>query len=95
MLSMWLDDVHTFAEPECLNTFQKNLRLEWIETVLKTTNKASIRRRKLPAELMINWQRAHIDSHWLTPIKSNTRFDIIEEYSDGDCLVEDECFSTC
>ena len=37
---------------------------------------------------MINWQRAHTDSHWLTPIKSNTRFEIIEQYSDGDCLIE-------
>lgn len=253
MLSMWLDDVQTFAEPESVNVFQKSLPLEWIETVLKTTNTASVRRRKLPAELvvwlivgmglyrdrsindvvnkldlvltselgetvapsavpqarlrlgqaplealfkltashwikqednedtwhglqlfavdgtcfrtpdspelaehfgyikhrkdrhtqypmlrlcalmslrsrlihdvvfgactkgeithtkslnvpkqsltlfdrcylsaelMINWQRAHTDSHWLTPIKSNTQFKIIEEYSEGDCLIE-------
>jgi hypothetical protein len=250
---MWLDDIQTFAEPESLNVFQKSLPLEWIETVLKTTDKASVRRRKLPAELvvwlivgmglyrdrsindvvskldlsltgelgetvapsavpqarlrlgqeplealfnltaehwikqedtedawhglqlfavdgtcfrtpdspelaehfgyikhrkdrhteypmlrlcalmslrsrlvhdvafgpcgkgeithtkslnipkqsltlfdrcylsaelMINWQKAHADSHWLTPIKSNTRFQIIEEYSGGDCLIE-------
>jgi len=50
---MWLDDIQTFAEPENLNVFQKNLPLEWIETVLKTTNKASVRRRKLPAELVV------------------------------------------
>lgn len=30
----------------------------------------------------------HTDSYWLTPIKSNTRFKIIEEHSDGDCLIE-------
>ena len=52
MLSMWLDDVQTFAEPENLNVFQKSLPLEWIESILKT-NKASIRRRKLPAELVV------------------------------------------
>jgi len=42
----------------------------------------------LSTELMINWHKAHTDSHWLTPIKSNTRFKIIEEYSGGDFLIE-------
>ena len=36
-----------------LSTFQKNIPLSWIETVLTKTNKASIRRRKLPAEQVI------------------------------------------
>ncbi len=53
MLSMWLDYVQTFVKPESLNIFQKILLLEWVEIVLKTTNKASIRRRKLPAELVV------------------------------------------
>lgn len=53
MLSMLLDDIQTFAEPESVNVFQKSLPLQWIETVLKTTNKASIRRRNLPAELVV------------------------------------------
>lgn len=53
MLTHWLLDTDTFANPESLSTFQKDLPLEWIEEALHKTNKASIRKRKLPAELVV------------------------------------------
>ena len=53
MLSNWLIDTETFAAPEDLSVFQRELPLEWIEQALTMTDKASIRRRKLPAELMV------------------------------------------
>lgn len=53
MLSNWLIDTELFAAPEELSVFQKELPLEWIEQALAQTNKASIRRRKLPAELVV------------------------------------------
>ncbi|WP_223295609.1 transposase domain-containing protein [Photobacterium leiognathi] len=42
-------DVDAFAAPESLSLFQRDLPLEWIQQALDETNKASIRRRKLPA----------------------------------------------
>ncbi|GAD28536.1 IS4 family transposase [Photobacterium leiognathi] len=53
MLSHWLIDVDAFAAPESLSLFQRDLPLEWIQQALDETNKASIRRRKLPAELVV------------------------------------------
>lgn len=53
MLGHWLLDTDTFAAPESLSTFQKHLPLDWIHTALEQTDKASIRRRKLPAELVV------------------------------------------
>ncbi len=53
MLQNWLLDVNAYSEYESLNIFQKHLPLEWIETVLRQTDKASIRKRKLPAELVV------------------------------------------
>lgn len=53
LLQNWLLDINDYAEWESLNTFQKHLPLEWIETVLQQTDKASIRKRKLPAELVV------------------------------------------
>ncbi|QBG35623.1 IS4 family transposase [Litorilituus sediminis] len=53
MLSNWLLDTDTFAAPEDLSVFQKHLPMEWIEKVLVETDKASMRRRKLPAELVV------------------------------------------
>ncbi|HHL2713351.1 TPA: transposase domain-containing protein, partial [Yersinia enterocolitica] len=53
MLSTWLDDTQTWAEPESLSYFQRAIPLEWISQVLETTQKASIRKRKLPAELVV------------------------------------------
>ncbi|KGK00432.1 IS4 family transposase, partial [Thalassotalea sp. ND16A] len=53
MLSNWLIDTELFAAPEDLSVFQKELPMEWIEQALDETNKASMRRRKLPAELVV------------------------------------------
>ncbi|KFF68926.1 transposase domain-containing protein, partial [Pectobacterium brasiliense] len=53
MLSTWLDDTQTWAEPASLSCFQRAIPLEWISQVLDSTNKASIRKRKLPAELVV------------------------------------------
>jgi len=53
MLSNWLIDTELFAAPEDLSVFQKELPLNWIEQALEQTDKASIRRRKLPAELVV------------------------------------------
>ena len=53
MLSTWLDDTQTWAEPASLSSFQRAIPLEWISQVLVSTDKASIRKRKLPAELVV------------------------------------------
>ncbi len=53
MLAHWLIDVDDFASPDSLTLFQKELPLEWINQALNETNKASMRRRKLPAELVV------------------------------------------
>lgn len=51
--SKWLIDTELLAAPEELSIFQKELPLEWIEQALELTYKSSIRRRKLPAELVV------------------------------------------
>lgn len=48
-----LIDTELFAALEPLSVFPKELLLEWVEQALEQTNKASIRRRKLPAELVV------------------------------------------
>lgn len=53
MLSHWLLDTEAFAAPESLSTFQQSIPLEWVEQALESTHKASVRRRKLPAELVV------------------------------------------
>ncbi|URQ89068.1 IS4 family transposase [Pseudoalteromonas sp. SCSIO 43101] len=53
MLSHWLLDTETFVAPDSLSTFQQHIPLDWISQVLKQTDKASIRKRKLPAELVV------------------------------------------
>lgn len=40
------------------------------------------------ADLMTNWQSAAPNSHWLTPLKSNTRYEVVEQYADNDYLVK-------
>lgn len=42
----------------------------------------------LSAELMINWQRAKPNQNWMTPIKRNTKYRVIEQYAENDFLVE-------
>ena len=53
MLNHWLLDTDTFAAPESLSTFQQSIPLEWVNQALELTQKYSIRRRKLPAELVV------------------------------------------
>lgn len=53
MLSICLDDTQTWAEPASLSCFQRAIPLEWIAQVLNSTNKAIIRKPKLPAELVV------------------------------------------
>lgn len=54
MLAHWLVDVDDFASPDSLMLFRKELPLERINQALDETNKASMRRRKLPIEL-VDW----------------------------------------
>ena len=42
----------------------------------------------MSAELFSSWHGAGNNSHWLTPIKANTRYDVMQRYSDHDFLVE-------
>lgn len=42
----------------------------------------------MSAELLISWQGSGTNTHWLTPIKSKTRYSIIESFSEYDHLVE-------
>ncbi|WP_373925941.1 transposase domain-containing protein [Vibrio parahaemolyticus] len=54
MLAHWQVDIDDFASPDSLTLFQKELPLERINQALDETNKASMRRRKLPTEL-VDW----------------------------------------
>ncbi len=54
MLAHLLVDVDDFASPDSLTLFQKELPLERINQALNETNKASMRRLKLPTEL-VDW----------------------------------------
>lgn len=40
------------------------------------------------AELMTAWYKQNTEQHWLTPLKSKTRYIIVEQYSENDFLVE-------
>jgi hypothetical protein len=40
------------------------------------------------AELLLSWQQAGRRCHWLTPVKQKMRYDVIERFSDYDCLIE-------
>ncbi|VEA63912.1 Insertion element 4 transposase N-terminal [Serratia plymuthica] len=53
MLSTWLDETQTWTEPDSLSSFQSAIPLEWISQVLQSVDKASIRKRKFPAELVV------------------------------------------
>ncbi|MFC1507643.1 IS4 family transposase [Pseudomonadota bacterium] len=53
MLAHWLIDTDIYASPESLSSFQNELPIEWIKQVLEKTQKASLRKRKLPAELVV------------------------------------------
>ncbi len=40
------------------------------------------------AELLLSWQQAQPESHWLTPLKTKLRHQVIEQYGPNDALVE-------
>lgn len=40
------------------------------------------------AELLLSWQQAQPESHWLTPLKRKMRYRVVESFSEHDCLVE-------
>ena len=40
------------------------------------------------AELLLSWEQAGGERHWLTPVKSKLRYEVIERFSDYDCLIE-------
>lgn len=42
----------------------------------------------LSAELFTSWQGAGSNTHWLTPIKAKTRYDVVEKYTDYDYLID-------
>lgn len=42
----------------------------------------------LSAELLVNWQRQHPHSHWMVPIKGNTKYTVLDSFSKRDHLVE-------
>ncbi|MDF0535489.1 IS4 family transposase [Shewanella sp. A32] len=39
------------------------------------------------ADLLLSWQTAAENSHWLTPIKRKLRYDIVEQYAENDMLI--------
>lgn len=40
------------------------------------------------AAFFLEWQQAGTATHWLTPVKSKLRYEVIERYSDYDMLIE-------
>ena len=67
MLSNWLIDTELFASPDDLSVFQRELPIEWVKQALDETNCASLRRRKLPAELVV-WLTVGIGLYRNRPI---------------------------
>lgn len=86
MLSTWLDDTQTWAEPASLSCFQKALPFEWISQVLESTDKASIRKRKFPAELVV-WLVVGMGLYRDRPITDVvTKLDLVLSSQQGDTL---------
>lgn len=86
MLSSWLDDTQTWAEPASLSCFQRSLPLEWISQVLESTQKASIRKRKFPAELVV-WLIVGMGLYRDRPITDVVaKLDLILSAREGDTL---------
>ncbi|WP_188923352.1 IS4 family transposase, partial [Shewanella saliphila] len=42
----------------------------------------------MSAELFESWRGAGANTHWLTPIKSKFRYEVLEEYSEHDKLIK-------
>ena len=40
------------------------------------------------ASFLLEWQQAGEQTHWLTPVKSHLRYQVVERYSDYDMLIE-------
>ncbi|MCP1108624.1 IS4 family transposase, partial [Serratia nevei] len=40
------------------------------------------------AAFLLEWQQAGKQTHWLTPVKSHLRYQVLERYSDYDMLIE-------
>lgn len=40
------------------------------------------------AELLLSWEGAGANTHWLTPVKSKMRYTVVEQYSEYDQLIE-------
>ncbi|MBC7006811.1 IS4 family transposase [Photobacterium sp. BZF1] len=39
------------------------------------------------ADLLLSWQEAAVNSHWLTPVKRKLRYEVIEQYAGNDMLI--------
>ncbi|WP_083698243.1 IS4 family transposase, partial [Shewanella sp. UCD-KL21] len=40
------------------------------------------------ADLLLNWQSAGTQRHWLTPVKSKMRYEVVEEFANNDLLID-------
>ena len=40
------------------------------------------------AELLLSWQQAQAESHWLIPTRNNLRHQVVARYTSHDCVVE-------
>lgn len=40
------------------------------------------------AELLLSWEQAGGERHWLTPVKSKLRYEVMERFGDYDCLIK-------
>ena len=39
------------------------------------------------AELLLSWQEAASDSHWLTPVKRKLRYEVVKQFANNDMLI--------
>jgi hypothetical protein len=40
------------------------------------------------ADLLVNWQSSGVQRHWLTPVKSKMRYEVVEEFANNDLLID-------
>lgn len=40
------------------------------------------------ADLLVNWQSSGVLRHWLTPVKSKMRYEVVEEFANNDLLID-------
>ena len=48
-------DIGELANFSDLSTFTQNIPVEWVESALQLSEKATIRRRRLPSEQVLGW----------------------------------------